>query len=110
MKAEKSAVTVNGGVLADNKAKIDNADKAIKAALLRKRKLIEESKIYTYNQLSELYGMEGQALLDAVTAEHNVIQKFVTSGMTLDEICGLADDNKGEHQMSFSETRTSYSE
>ena len=108
--SKKNADTVQGGVLAENQAKINNADKAIKAALERKRKIIVESKLYTYDMLSELYGgAQGQALLDAVTAEHEVIRKFIASGMTLDEISGLADDNKVGHQMSFSE-HSSYTE
>ena len=67
---KSKADTVQGGVLAENQAKIDSYEKSIKAALERKRKVIMESKLYTYDTLSELYGgIEGQALLDAVTAE-----------------------------------------
>ena len=84
-------------------------EKSIQAALKRKRKIIEESKLYTYNQLSELYGLDGQALLDAVTAEHDLIQKFTANGMTYDEISGLADDSKVGQQMTFSE-HNSYSD
>ena len=107
---KKKADTVNGDVLAENKAKIDSYEKSIKAALERKRKVIVESKLYTYGQLSELYGgAEGQALLDAVTAEHTLIGKLTASGMTYEQIGELADDNKGVHQMSFTE-HSSYSD
>lgn len=117
--------TVKGGVLAENQAKINSADKAIKAALDRKRKIIMESKLYIYGQLSELYGgMQGQALLDTVTAEHTLIGKLTASGMTYEQIGELADDSsvdtdnsfdesdadKYGKQMSFSETDHSYSE
>ena len=117
--------TVKGGVLAENQAKINSADKAIKAALDRKRKIIMESKLYIYGQLSELYGgMQGQSLLDTVTAEHTLIDKLTASGMTYEQIGELADDSsvdtdnsfdesdadKYGKQMSFSETDYSYSE
>ncbi len=51
-----------GTTLNDNKAKIDNADKAIRVALERKRKIIMQSKQIAYDMLSELYGFEGQEL------------------------------------------------
>lgn len=108
--ADKPTVIITDTVLAENQAKIDNADKAIKAALDRKRKIIMENKLYIYGQLSELFGgMEGQKLLNAVTA----------SGMTYDQIAELADDSSAVavndadrygKQMSFSETDHSYSE
>ena len=89
----RKADTVQGDVLAENQAKIDSYEKSIKAALERKRKVIMESKLYTYGQLSELYGgAEGQTLLDAVTAEHKLIGKLTASGMTYEQIGELADD------------------
>ena len=81
--------------------------------------------IYTYDKLSQLYGgAEGQALLDAVTAEHTLIGKLTASGMTYEQIGELADDSSADadnssdesysekyaKQMSFSETDHSYSE
>ena len=101
-------ITADVGVLSENMAKVDKLEKSIQAALKRKRKIIEENKLYTYNQLSELYGLDGQALLDAVTAEHDLIQKFTANGMTYDEISGLADDSNVEKQMSFSENENPY--
>ena len=87
-------ITVEGGMLSDNKAKLDKIEKSIQAALKRKRKIIEESKLYTYDKLSELYGgMEGQALLDAVTAEHTLIGKLTASGMSYADIESLADSS-----------------
>ena len=92
--ADKPAVVITDAVLAENQAKIDNADKAIKAALDRKRKIIMENKLYIYGQLSELFGgMEGQKLLDAVTKEHTLIGKLTASGMTYEQIAELADDS-----------------
>ncbi len=105
----KNETTADIGVLSENMAKVDKLEKSIQAALKRKRKIIEESKLYTYNQLSEIYGLDGQALLDAVTAEHDLIQKFTSNGMTYDEISGLADDSKVGQQMTFSE-HNSYSD
>ena len=82
------------GNLKDNQAKFDSYEKSIKAALERKRKVIMESKQIAYDMLSELYGgAEGQALLDAVTAEHTLIGKLTASGMTYDQIAELADDS-----------------
>ena len=112
------------GNLNDNKAKIDNADKAVRAALERKRKIIIQSKQIAYDMLSELYGLEGQELVDAVTAEHTLISKLTASGMTYEQIGELADDSSADadnssdesysekygKQMSFSETDHSYSE
>lgn len=97
-------------VLSENDVKINKLEKSIQAALRRKRKIIEDSKLFTYGKLSEIYGgMEGQELLDAVIAEHGLIQKLTNSGMTHEQIGELADDNKGGHQMSFTE-HSSYSD
>ncbi len=97
------------GNLKDNQAKLDSYEKSIKAALERKRKVIMESKQIAYDMLSELYGLEGQELVDTATIEHTLIGKLTASGMTYEQIGELADDNKGGHQMSFTE-HSSYSE
>lgn len=105
----------SNAVLSDNDVKLDKLEKSIQAALKRKRKIIEDSKLFTYDKLSEIYGgMEGQELIDAVTAEHDLIQKLTDSGMTYEQIGELADsDSSAEkygNQMSFSESNHSYSE
>lgn len=90
--ADESAAIITDTVLAENQAKIDSYEKSIKATLERKRKVIIDSKLYTYDKLSELYGgAEGQALLDAVTSEHTLISKLTASGMSIADIEGLAD-------------------
>lgn len=92
--ADESAVIITDAVLAENQAKLDSYEKSIKAAQERRRKVIIESKLYTYDKLSQLYGgAEGQALLDAVTAEHTLIGKLTASGMTYEQIGELADDD-----------------
>lgn len=101
-------------VLSENNVKLDKLEKSIQAALKRKRKIIEDSKLFTYDKLSELYGMEGQAPLDAVAVEHNLIQKLTNSGMTYEQIGELADSDssadKYGKQTSFSGSNHSYSE
>lgn len=82
--------------LTDNSQQIDNADAAIKAIHEKKRKLIEQSKVIVYSSISELYGLEGQALVDAVTKEHTLISKFTASGMSFDEIESLVDGSADE--------------
>ena len=83
----------SNAVLSDNDVKLDKLEKSIQAALKRKRKIIEDSKLFTYDKLSALYGgMEGQELLDTVTAEHALIQKLTDSGMTYEQISKLADE------------------
>ena len=95
--ADESAVIITDAVLAENQAKLDSYEKSIKAAQERRRKVIIESKLYTYDKLSQLYGgAEGQALLDAVTAEHTLIGKLTASGMTYDQIAELADDSSAD--------------
>lgn len=74
------------GNLKDNQAKLDCYEKSIKAALKRKRKVIMESKQIAYDMLSELYCLEGQALLNAVTAEHTLIGELTDSGMSYADI------------------------
>ena len=96
--------------LTDNSQQIDNADAAIKAIHEKKRKLIEQSKIIAYGMLSDLYQLEGQALVDAVTKEHTLISKFTASGMSYDEIGELADDNNGSKQTSFFGSNHSYTD
>jgi len=123
--ADNSADTVMDGVLSENQAKLNKLNTSIQAAYERRRKIITDSKLYTYDKLSELYGgAEGQALLAAVIAEHTLISKLTASGMTYDQIAELADDSSADadnssdesysekygKQMSFSETDHSYSE
>ncbi len=97
MKKSKTDTVVVSGVLGENNKKISDIEKSIKAALDRKRKIIMESKLYIYGQLSELFsGMEGQELLDAVTKEHTLIGKLTASGMTYDQIAELADDSSAD--------------
>ena len=90
--ADESAVIITDAVLAKNNKKLTELEQSIKAALERKQKIITDCKLYTYGQLSELYGgAEGQTLLDAVTAEHNLIGKLTASGMSYADIEGLVD-------------------
>ena len=94
--ADESAVIITDAVLAENQAKLDSYEKSIKAAQERRLKVIIESKLYTYDKLSQLYGgAEGQTLLDAVTAEHTLIGKLNDSGMSYADIEGLADSSDG---------------
>ena len=79
--------------LKDNQAKLDSYEKSIKAALERKRKVIMESKQIAYDMLSDLYGLEGQELVDTATIEHTLIGKLTASGMTYDQIAAIADDS-----------------
>lgn len=123
--ADNSADTVMHEVLSENQTKLNKLNSSIQAAYERRRKIITDSKLYTYDKLSQLYGgAEGQALLDAVTAEHTLIGKLTASGMTYEQIGELADDSSADadnssdesysekyaKQMSFSETDHSYSE
>ena len=94
--ADNSADTVMDVVLSENQAKLNKLNSSIQAAYERRRKIITDSKLYTYDKLSELYGgAEGQALLDAVTAEHTLIGKLTDSGMSYADIEGLVDSSDG---------------
>ena len=94
--ADNSADTVMDEVLSENQAKLNKLNSSIQAAYERRRKIITDSKIYTYDKLSQLYGgAEGQALLDAVTAEHTLIGKLTDSGMSYADIEGLVDSSDG---------------
>ena len=84
------------GNLKDNQAKLASYEKSIKAALERKRKVIMEGKQIAYDMLSELYGLEGQELVDTATIEHTLIGKLTASGMTYDQIAELADDSSAD--------------
>ena len=93
---DNSADTVMDGVLSENQAKLNTLNSSIQAAYERRRKIITDSKLYTYDKLSQLYGgAEGQALLDAVTAEHTLIGKLTDSGMSYADIEGLVDSSDG---------------
>ena len=90
--ADNSADTVMDEVLSENQAKLNKLNTSIQAAYERRRKIITDSKLYTYDKLSQLYdGAEGQTLLDAVTAEHTLIGKLTASGMSYADIEGLVD-------------------
>lgn len=92
--SDNSADTVMDGVLSENQAKLNKLNSSIQAAYERRRKIITDSKLYTYDKLSQLYGgAEGQALLDAVTAEHTLIGKLTASGMSYADIEGLVDSS-----------------
>ena len=94
--ANNSADTIMNGVLSENQAKLNKLNSSIQAAYERRRKIITDSKLYTYDKLSQLYGgAEGQALLDAVTAEHTLIGKLTDSGMSYADIEGLVDSSDG---------------
>ena len=94
--ADNSADTVMDVVLSENQAKLNKLNSSNQAAYERRRKIITDSKIYTYDKLSQLYGgAEGQALLDAVTAEHTLIGKLTDSGMSYADIEGLVDSSDG---------------
>ena len=54
--ADNSADTVMDGVLSENQAKLDSYEKSIKAAQERRRKVIIESKLYTYD--TKIYNHE----------------------------------------------------
>lgn len=71
-----------GANLNDNNAKLDDLEKSIRAANERRRKLIEQNKLITYSTIADLYCLEGQELIDAVTAEHTLIAKLKASGMS----------------------------
>ncbi len=64
-------ITADVGVLSESMAKVDKLEKSIEAALERKRKVIMEGKQIAYDMLSELYGLEGQALVDNSSGKHN---------------------------------------
>ena len=94
--ADNSADAVMDGVLSENQTKLNKLNSSIQAAYERRRKIITDSKLYTYDKLSELYGgADGQALLDAVTAEHGLIEKLTASGMSYADIEGLVDSSDG---------------
>ena len=94
--ADNSADTVMDGLLSENQAKLNKLNSSIQAAYERRRKIITDSKLYTYDKLSQLYGgADGQALLDAVTAEHTLIGKLTDSGMSYADIEGLVDSSDG---------------
>lgn len=98
---DNSADTVMDGVLSENQAKLNKLNSSIQAAYERRRKIITDSKLYTYDKLSQLYGgAEGQALLDAVTAEHTLIGKLTDSGMSYADIEGLVDSSDGAESKS----------
>lgn len=92
--ADNSTNTVMDEVLSENQAKLNKLNSSIQAAYERRRKIITDSKLYTYDKLSELYGgAEGQALLAAVIAEHTLIGKLTDSGMSYADIEGLVDSS-----------------
>lgn len=94
-----------------NVNKISDIEEHIRAFNERKRKLIEQNKITVYDMISEIYNLENQALVDAVTAEHQLIEKLTASGMTYEQIAELADngsDNKVERDFFYDDTTNLY--
>ena len=91
-------------VLSANKNRLDNLDRAIKEANERRRRLVEKSKLFTYDTLAELYGLEGQELIDAITAEHQLIGKLTAAGMTYEQISELTDGTDTQQTL-FSDSK-----
>jgi len=54
--ADESDVIITDTVLAENQVKLDSYEKSIKAAQERRRKVIIESKLYTYD--TKIYNHE----------------------------------------------------
>ena len=82
------------GNLKDNQVKLDSYEKSVQAALERKRQVIMKGKQIAYDMLSELYGLEGQALVDTATIEHTLIGKLTASGMTHDRFSRYHKQNR----------------
>lgn len=98
---------MGAATLSTNSKKLDDVDAIIKSAYEKKRKLIEQSKVIAYGEIAKLYDLEGQQLIDAVTKEHDLIGKLTASGMSYEDIEGLADNGR---QTSFFGSNHSYSE
>ena len=79
--------------LSKNSQKIDDTDAIIKAALDKKRKLIVQSKVIAYDEIAKLFDLEGQELIDTITAEHTLIGKLTASGMSYEQIGELVDSD-----------------
>ena len=79
-----------------NANKISDIEEHIKAFNERKRKLIEQNKLTVYDIISEIYNLENQALVDTITAEHQLIEKLKASGMTLEQIAEPADSGSDD--------------
>lgn len=62
-------------------------------------KLNHLDKSITYEALSELYGLEEQELIDAVTMEHTLITKLTDSGMSFEQIRELADNGSANNDI-----------
>jgi hypothetical protein len=63
--------------------------------------------VITYDTISQLYSLEGQQLINAVTTEHELICKLTSSGMTFEQIAELADVTDSNKQTSFFESKHS---
>lgn len=100
----KAETTVEVDVLSENKKKLKKLNESIQAANERRRKLIESSKLFTYDVLCELYGLEGQELIDAVTAEHALIGKLTESGLTYEQIGELVDGDTDDTDNDIDDT------
>lgn len=101
MKTNRNA---EDSVLSANKTRLDNLDRAIKEANERRRRLVEKSKLFTYDTLAELYGLEGQELIDAITAEHMLISRLTAAGMTYEQISELTDGTDTQQTL-FSDSK-----
>lgn len=82
--------------LTTNSKKLDDIDAVIKSAQEKRRKLVEQSKIIAYSTIANLYGLEGQELIDAITEEHNLIGKLTASGMSFEQILELANNGSAD--------------
>jgi len=93
-----------------NITKISDIEEHIRAFNERRRKLIEQNKITVYDMISEIYNLENQALVDAVTAEHQLIEKLTANGMTYDDIAEMADSHNSEFvgQSNFFDENNTY--
>ena len=83
--------------IAENDRKIEQLSKNIKRDTEKRKKLLEDNRILSYNTLCERYNCGTQELLDIIMREHDQAEMLRASGVSENDLFDLCDKKSSEN-------------
>ena len=87
----------------ENNRKIEQLSKNIKRDTEKRKKLLEDNRILSYNALCERYNCGTQDLLDIIMREHDQAEMLRASGVSENDLFDLCDKKSSENGKSSSD-------
>lgn len=81
----------------ENNRKIAQLEKNIKRDTEKRKKLLEDNRILSYNALCERYNCGTQELLDIIMREHDQAEMLRASGVSENDLFDLCDKKSSEN-------------